>query len=139
MRFSLKYILLFVFGLSSILVYWNQKTITISLTTFFNQISNIDYSSTFDSDLPHDSDYIFGIDISKYQGKIKWNIINESHHPIKYVIIRSTMGDDRKDVRYKDGSMLWGDGYINRRGGEKKIILDAQIEERFSLYKYAIN
>ena len=45
-------------------------------------------------------------------------------------------GDTTKTVRYKDGSMVWGDEYINRRGGEKKIILDAQIVERFSLYKF---
>jgi len=102
MRFSTKYILLFVLGVFSILVYCNQKIITRTLTTFFNQISNIDYSSTFDSNLPHDSDYTFGIDVSKYQGKIKWNMINESHHPIEYVIMRSTMGDDRKDIRYKE-------------------------------------
>ena len=29
-------------------------------------------------------------------------MINESHHPIEYVIIRSTMGDNRKDIRYKE-------------------------------------
>ena len=38
------------------------------------------------------SQYIFGIDISHYQGTINWNALADSHHPIKYIFIRSTMG-----------------------------------------------
>ena len=47
------------------------------------------------------SKYIFGIDISHYQGNINWNKLQKSHHPIKYIFIRSTMGDDGVDSRFK--------------------------------------
>ncbi|KAB1067767.1 glycoside hydrolase family 25 protein [Tamlana haliotis] len=48
----------------------------------------------------HDSHYLFGIDISHYQGEIKWHIMKESEHPIDFVFIRSTMGIDGKDTHY---------------------------------------
>ncbi|MCI5051028.1 MAG: glycoside hydrolase family 25 protein [Candidatus Pacebacteria bacterium] len=42
----------------------------------------------------------FGIDISQYQGVIDWDKVDQSKHPIKFVIIRSTAGKDRQDTRY---------------------------------------
>ena len=47
------------------------------------------------------SEYVFGIDISHYQGIISWDQVTESKHPIKYVFVRATMGEDGKDKRYK--------------------------------------
>lgn len=47
------------------------------------------------------SQYIFGIDISHYQGKINWRELRTSHHPIEYIFIRSTMGVDGKDTEFK--------------------------------------
>ena len=47
------------------------------------------------------SKYIFGIDISHYQGKIDWGEMRTSHHPIEYVFIRSTMGVNGKDRHFK--------------------------------------
>lgn len=47
------------------------------------------------------SKYIFGIDVSHYQGNINWREMRTSHHPIEYVFIRSTMGIDGKDKRFK--------------------------------------
>lgn len=47
------------------------------------------------------SKYMFGIDISHYQGKIDWSEMRTSHHPIEYVFIRSTMGVNGKDMHYK--------------------------------------
>ena len=55
----------------------------------------------FDSPIINSKRYIFGLDVSKYQGRINWDIVKQSNHPIKYVFIRATMGDDRKDIRYR--------------------------------------
>ncbi|MBU2949357.1 hypothetical protein KO493_01460 [Tamlana agarivorans] len=44
--------------------------------------------------------YLFGIDISHYQGEIKWDEVKASDHPIEFVFIRSTMGVDGKDTHY---------------------------------------
>jgi len=54
-----------------------------------------------ESPLRTPNNYIFGLDVSKYQGLIKWDSVKQSHHPIEYIFVRSTMGDDRKDVRFK--------------------------------------
>jgi len=59
------------------------------------------YSSGFESPSRASEKYTFGLDVSKYQGSIKWDSVKQSHHPIKYVFIRSTMGDDRKDIKFK--------------------------------------
>ena len=47
------------------------------------------------------SKYIFGIDISSYQGKINWKKMQTSKHPIKFVFIRATMGSDGKDKYFE--------------------------------------
>ena len=64
----------------------------------------INFLSTNDRESYHfgHSKYIFGIDISHYQGKVNWNKLQKSHHPIKYIFIRSTMGDDGIDSRFKE-------------------------------------
>ena len=45
----------------------------------------------------------FGIDVSQYNGDIDWVAVKnqEEHAPIEFVIIRSTMGDDRKDKKFQ--------------------------------------
>jgi GH25 family lysozyme M1 (1,4-beta-N-acetylmuramidase) len=43
------------------------------------------------------SKYIFGIDVSQYQGKIDWDKVRTSRHPIKFVFIRATMGEYKID------------------------------------------
>lgn len=48
------------------------------------------------------SPYLFGIDISHYQGYINWTEMATSHHPIEYVFIRATMGQDGKDLRFRE-------------------------------------
>ena len=50
--------------------------------------------------ISHSSNYIFGIDISHYQGHINWNKVSKSKHPIKYVFIRSSMGTSAKDKKF---------------------------------------
>lgn len=46
--------------------------------------------------------YVFGIDVSHYQGKIDWPKVKQSKHPIKFVFVRATMGEDGKDKRFKE-------------------------------------
>jgi len=48
------------------------------------------------------SEYLFGIDISHYQGKVDWTEMRTSHHPIEYIFIRSTMGTNGKDKHFED-------------------------------------
>jgi GH25 family lysozyme M1 (1,4-beta-N-acetylmuramidase) len=47
------------------------------------------------------SHYVFGIDFSGYQGRVDWNGIDGSKHPIEYVIVRSTMGADGLDSQFR--------------------------------------
>lgn len=56
------------------------------------------------------SPYVFGVDISHYNGKTRWEKVGTSH-PVEFVIVRATMGDDRLDTRYKanvDGARARG-------------------------------
>ncbi len=46
------------------------------------------------------SAYVFGIDVSHYQGVIKWEEVKTSHHPIEFVFIRATMGKDGVDKQF---------------------------------------
>lgn len=45
--------------------------------------------------------HIHGIDISHYQGKVFWDIIEDNTH-LAYVYIKATEGGDRIDARYED-------------------------------------
>lgn len=46
------------------------------------------------------SSYIFGIDVSAYQGNINWSEVRSSHHPIEFVFIRASMGKDGIDDEF---------------------------------------
>ncbi len=48
-----------------------------------------------------ESNHTFGIDVSHYQGHIKWNEVKKSHHPIEFVFIRATMGKDGVDEQFE--------------------------------------
>ena len=50
--------------------------------------------------IAHDA-YVFGIDVSHYQGNINWRKVKTSHHPIEFVFIRATMGQDGKDQQFE--------------------------------------
>lgn len=49
-----------------------------------------------------DSEHVFGIDVSHYQGRIDWDEVRRSHHPIQYVLVRSTMGHDGRDREFRE-------------------------------------
>ncbi|MBW4360396.1 glycoside hydrolase family 25 protein [Flavobacterium taihuense] len=46
---------------------------------------------------------VVGIDVSEYQGKIRWSYVDtiEEKYPIRYVFIRATVGNDRVDNQFK--------------------------------------
>lgn len=44
----------------------------------------------------------YGIDVSKNQGAMDWDVLaTQDEHPIKFVLIRSTLGDDRIDYKFE--------------------------------------
>lgn len=45
-----------------------------------------------------------GFDVSQYQGQIDWEQIDSVEHkfPLKFVLIRATAGNDKKDTQYDD-------------------------------------
>ncbi len=45
-----------------------------------------------------------GLDISEYQGKIDWDLVEdfENEYPIEFVFIRATAGNDREDERFDE-------------------------------------
>lgn len=47
------------------------------------------------------SPYLFGIDVSHYQGHINWDKVSRGKRSIHYAIIRSTMGRDGKDLTFQ--------------------------------------
>ncbi|OOG71477.1 glycoside hydrolase family 25 protein [Flavobacterium sp. A45] len=46
---------------------------------------------------------VVGIDVSEYQGKIRWSYVDtiEEKYPLRYVFIRATVGKDRVDRQFK--------------------------------------
>ncbi|WP_281322639.1 glycoside hydrolase family 25 protein [Flavobacterium aestivum] len=46
---------------------------------------------------------IVGLDVSEYQGKIRWSYVDtlEKKYPLHYVFIRATVGNDRVDHQFK--------------------------------------
>jgi len=66
----------------------------------FNQSFN--FNITENTSLSKNSLYTFGIDISHYQGKINWSEVRSSHHPIEFVFIRSSMGQNGTDDEFKN-------------------------------------
>ncbi|MGQ7945217.1 glycoside hydrolase family 25 protein [Flavobacterium sp. WC2509] len=46
---------------------------------------------------------VVGIDVSEYQGEIRWSYVDtiEDKYPLRYVLIRATVGRDRLDRQFK--------------------------------------
>ena len=77
------------------------QLLIIILLLINNTFENTSYNK--DKDLyVSSSEYIFGIDVSHYQSRINWNELRTSHHPIEYIFVRATMGDDGIDSRFKE-------------------------------------
>ena len=45
-----------------------------------------------------------GLDVSEFQGKIDWDLVGtiEENHPLEFVFIRATAGNDRVDGRFEE-------------------------------------
>lgn len=45
---------------------------------------------------------VFGLDVSQYQGNINWKkVATQKKHPIQFVVVRATMGADRRDKQFE--------------------------------------
>lgn len=84
------------------------------------------------------SEYIFGIDISHYQGRIDWSEMRTSHHPIEYIFIRSTMGTSGKDKFFKEN---WEKAKQNNyiRGAYHYYRPNENSAKQFENYKSAVD
>lgn len=49
-----------------------------------------------------DQTYCFGIDVSQYQGSINWDEVLLTKHPLRFAIVRATMGNNGVDATFKD-------------------------------------
>jgi GH25 family lysozyme M1 (1,4-beta-N-acetylmuramidase) len=78
-----------------------QLVIILALSSLIPTYNNSAHSRAENPSISS-SEYLFGIDLSHYQGKIDWNEMRTSHHPIEYIFIRSTMGTNGKDMRFKE-------------------------------------
>ena len=70
-------------------------------TVFGYNTLRVNSRSTVENISISKSTYLFGIDVSHYQGKIDWHRVRLSHHPIKFIFIRATMGVNGRDNRYR--------------------------------------
>lgn len=98
-------------GLVFVLSFWHYRTgIFYYFSMMFNKERTFEGSDKSKHDarniflMSEHSDKIFGIDISEYQSKIDWpsvNLINEKF-PLDFVFIRATMGERKRDKRFKE-------------------------------------
>ena len=49
-----------------------------------------------------ESGYVLGIDVSHYSGAINWKEVKSSHHPIRFVFVRATMGSSGHDRHFRE-------------------------------------
>lgn len=71
------------------------------------------FSKENETKIKIDSHYLMGIDISHYTGRINWNSLKKSHHPIRFVFIRATMGSSGSDRHFYENWRQAGvKGYI---------------------------
>lgn len=68
--------------------------------------------------LSRHKDKVFGFDVSEYQGKIDWDVVQKNNidFPLKFVFVRATAGRNRVDSSYKTN---W------KQAGEKGFIRGA--------------
>ena len=84
-----------------------------------------------------------GIDVSEYQGKIRWSYVDtlEKKYPLHYVFIRATVGKDRKDRQFnrnwlgaKENKMIRG-AYHYYRPNENSLEQAALFIKTVTLHK----
>lgn len=100
------FFVLLIFGLSyhyriGLAYYFSFKSILVSQNEAEDKrISDVRNFQVLDK---HEGKAI-GLDLSEYQGKIKWSKVDtlENKYPVNFVFIRATVGDDRQDRQFKE-------------------------------------
>jgi len=83
--------------------YKQMAVVSFILLFLFSLIGILNFNNKYnivENPLISESEYVFGIDVSHYQGKISWERVVQSKHPIKFVFVRATMGEDGRDKKY---------------------------------------
>ncbi|AOW08107.1 glycoside hydrolase family 25 protein [Flavobacterium gilvum] len=81
---------------SSLANYLGFKSHFKNSETFFSEARNLQV-------LEKNEGKVIGIDVSEYQGKIRWSYVDtiEEKYPLRYVFIRATVGNDRVDNEFE--------------------------------------
>jgi lysozyme len=81
---------------SGIINYLGFKSHYNSSTNVFSEARNLKV-------LEKNDGKVVGIDVSEYQGKIRWSYVDtiEGKYPLRYVFIRATVGKDRVDNQFE--------------------------------------
>lgn len=80
----------------------NSEENNIFKDEYIYSIENILSLNKKEKEISKEDSLIFGIDISHYQ-KVYWDeVVREIDPPIEFVIVRATMGKDRKDTTYNN-------------------------------------
>jgi lysozyme len=69
----------------------------------FNDKTNVFSQARILKVLEKNDGKTIGLDVSEYQGKIRWSYVDtiEEKYPLRYVLIRATVGSDRVDYQFK--------------------------------------
>jgi lysozyme len=63
-------------------------------------LSNDTAENLSETAIADDHTYCFGIDVSQYQGQINWDEVLLTKHPLRFAIVRATMGNNGHDVAF---------------------------------------
>lgn len=63
-------------------------------------LKNNTQENLHETSMADDQTYCFGIDVSQYQGEINWDELMLTKHPLRFVIVRSTMGSNGVDAQF---------------------------------------
>lgn len=91
-----------------------KRNLLILVAIFLVTLLIFDTKMAKRSKLTEPSKVFFGIDMSGYQGSnINWDSVKKSHHPIKFIILRGTRGDNRLDSAFlRNFSNAKANGYV---------------------------
>jgi lysozyme len=86
-----------------ILIYSQRNVLAYYLGFKTDKIYIETRTATLDKVLDAHIEKSFGIDVSEYQDDINWDEVKEieGNFPIEFIFIRSTVGNDRRDYKFK--------------------------------------
>ncbi len=102
-NFNKIFIILILIIASSIIIYTSREALAYYLSFKSEKNTTDARLAPLDEVLDVHGDKAFGIDISEYQDKIYWDKLKtlQGGYPIEFIFIRATVGDDRKDHKFK--------------------------------------